>query len=629
MTLARLWILHFLWLLPLCVLALIVQYRRKRNALAAFADSALLSRLIPFHSRGRGFFKGLLIALSLGLIVLALAGPRWGSHYQEVSQKGVDIVILMDVSASMQVEDVKPSRFERARREILDFLKIVQGDRVGLVAFSGAAFIQCPLTLDYAAIQMFLDSLEPGQIPVPGTDLGAAIQTGLGAFDLKAETDKVMLLITDGEDNEKQGLKAARAAAEKQIKIFVFGIGDPSGGPVPAGARTGGFKKDDRGQLVLSKLDEATLKAIAVDTGGTYVRSMAGDMDLDILYFDGIRSRTQARELKGGKIKVYEERFAFFVLAAFVLLLLEGFIDAFDTKPASPALHSSSRQRWPLTLLTLFVLALPSLAHPVSAAENPDDLYRKGQFAEAEKGYARLDMDNPKELRYRYNRGCAAFQNGDAQGAMAAFSSVSKRAQDPALRFNALFNLGNIAFGQGDFESAAAYFRQAVGLNPASDDARHNLELSLRRLAQQQKDKSQPSPEKGDPQKKPADQKNDGEPSVKQPPEGQDNTGKKKKNKPETPPKDADNAPESRPESGPKTGAYSRTKTEDLSGDLKPRGEDPGEQALSRPSDENMKQMVRKKAEALLNNIKEDRAGLLKYQRSRSTGNAAPSGKDW
>ena len=248
MTLAKLWILNFLWFLPLVVLGLIVRNRKKKQAMARFAEPELLDRLTVEDHRGRGFLKGLLLLSTLGLLIFALAGPRWGSSYQEVSQKGVDIMILVDVSPSMLVEDIKPNRLEQAQREIIDFLKVVEGDRVGLVAFAGAAFVQCPLTLDYAALQLFLNALEPGLIPVSGTDLSAAIETGLSAFDFESATDKVMLLITDGEDNEGRGLDAARRADERDVKIFVFGIGELAGGPIPDQEGKGGFKKDEGGK---------------------------------------------------------------------------------------------------------------------------------------------------------------------------------------------------------------------------------------------------------------------------------------------------------------------------------------------------------------------------------------------
>lgn len=326
MNFSHTWILHFLWLVPITALLFIVYSRQRTRAMERFAEPELLDRLTGDIRRGRRIIRSAFLLATLGLMLLALAGPRWGSHYQEVSQKGVDIMIVLDVSSSMLVSDVKPDRLERARREISDFIQVVQGDRVGLVAFSGAAFIQCPLTLDYGALSMFLNALRPDLIPVPGTDLGAAIERAISSFDKKSETDRVILLITDGEDNENKGLQAAREAAKRGIKIFVFGIGDPSGGPVPAGEGKGGFKKDKDGNLILSKLDEEGLSEIASITGGSYIRSVAGDLDLDLLYFEGIRSRTEAATLKSGKIKVYEERFAIFVIAAFLFLLLEGLI---------------------------------------------------------------------------------------------------------------------------------------------------------------------------------------------------------------------------------------------------------------------------------------------------------------
>ncbi len=326
MKLAHLWILHFLWLLPVIGLSLVISNRERNRALERFSDQKLLLRLTGKQLGRRSFLKGVLLVTVSALMFFAMAGPRWGSHYQEVSRKGVDIVIVVDVSRSMSVTDVKPNRLERARREILDFLRVVKGDRVGLVAFSGAAFTQCPLTLDYRALEMFLNVLKPGLIPVAGTDLGAAIDRGVSCFDFKSETDKVIVLITDGEDNEKKGLESAREAGEKDVKIFVFGIGETSGGPIPAGKGQGGFKKDDDGEVILSKLNEKSLRDIASTSGGSYVQSMAGDLDLDLLYFDGIKSKTKSQELKSGKIKVDEERFYIFLLIAFLLLILEGLI---------------------------------------------------------------------------------------------------------------------------------------------------------------------------------------------------------------------------------------------------------------------------------------------------------------
>jgi Ca-activated chloride channel family protein len=322
----RLWVLNLLWVLPFIVFVLIIAGRKRDQGLKGFADSELLDRLCISETKPRRVVRASFLILSMGLMILSLAGPRWGERFQEVTQRGVDIMVCMDVSSSMLVEDIKPNRLESARREVIDLINIIQGDRLGLIAFAGNAFLQCPLTMDYNALLMFLGQVSPDLIPVYGTDLGKAIDTASDSFDEKSLSDKVILLITDGEDNEGEGLIAAKKAGKLGIHIFVFGLGDPSGGPVPQ-MEEEGFEKDDQGRLVLSKLNEKTLRDIASVSGGVYVRSIQGDLDLDRIYFDGIRKRTEAGILKSGKIKVFEERFYLFLFAAMILLLLEGFLN--------------------------------------------------------------------------------------------------------------------------------------------------------------------------------------------------------------------------------------------------------------------------------------------------------------
>lgn len=604
MSLSHPWILYFLWLLPGVALALIVYHRQRMRALGRFAEAGLLNRLTGDVKRGRRFAKSALSLAALGFMLLALAGPRWGSHYQEVIQKGIDIMILVDVSPSMLVEDVKPNRLERARREISDFLRVVQGDRVGLVAFSGAAFTQCPLTLDYGALQMFLNALRPDLIPVPGTDLGGAIETGISSFDAKSETDKVILLITDGEDNEKRGVQAAREAAKRGVKIFVFGIGDPSGGPIPTGEGKGGFKKDKGGKLILSRLNEQGLRDITSATGGTYARSMAGDLDLDLLYFEGIKSRTEAATLKSGKIKVYEERFTFFVIAAFLFLLFEGLV-------------SESRTRH-ILLIILLVL----VSRSAEAADDPDELYRQGRFTEAEKIYADSDMDNPKDLRYRYNRGCANYRKSDYKGAMAAFSSVLRRTKDASTHFRASYNLGNTAFKQGDFASAATYYTQAILANPEGHDARYNLELTLRELERQKKDKKEGQEGKGEDKGKQdrPDNGKKGEPSKDK--DMKDNRQKGESGQGEKTPDKGDagrDEPRKQETDSPK----------DRSGKLDPLNVPQGQEENSRGPEDSGSEMDKKRSEALLDNVKENRSKFLKFQIPESKRRGVMSGRAW
>lgn len=632
MTFANSWALHFLWAIPLIAFVLMVQHRRRQRALVRFAEQTLLKRLTPEDHKGKRFVKALLLLFALGTLIFALAGPRWGSHYQEVSRKGVDIMMLVDVSRSMMVEDVQPNRLERATREIIDFLKVVEGDRVGLTVFAGTAFVQCPLTLDYAALEMFLNVLKPGSIPVPGTDLGTAIETGLSAFDATVETDKVMLLITDGEDNENRGLQAARKAADQGTKIFVFGMGDPSGGPIPAGNGQGGFKKDKSGNLVLSRLDEKTLQDIASESGGGYVRSMAGDLDLDILYFDGIKQKTQAQTLKSGKIKVYEEHFNLFVLAAFLLLVFEELLDK--------KRRANGRRKFSFFSAILVLGLFPwFFLPPASAAETPEELYRQGQFAEAEQAYARQDMDHPRDIRFRYNRGCAAYQNGQYEEASATFSSVLRRTENTDMRFKAAFNLGNTAFKQGDYVSATTYYKQALFEQPASEDARYNLELSLRTLKKEKQEQAQPdtppsepSPQgNGQDKSKETDKQSQGEqPSEQEPKKNDQKKEDPQKTEDQTSENDGKEQPDNRENQTSSQNKPPESKDEDsLSGDLKPREAMPEPPATDPVKGDTPSGIDRKKAEALLDNIQEDPSELMRFMTPDEKPKNSFSGRDW
>jgi len=266
------------------------------------------------------------------------------------------------------------------------------------------------------------------------------------------------------------------------------------------------------------------------------------------------------------------------------------------------------------------------------AAENPDELYSQGRFAEAEKAYAQKDMDRPKDIRYRYNRGCAAYQNSDFQGAGAAFSSVLRRSEDEQVQFRAFYNLGNTSFKHGDFEAAVEQYRQAILCNRESEDARYNLELSLRELEKLKKKKEQDKQDqKGD--------KND-----------QSETGKKDKNKDKSSSKkgsDRKSSHEREKDKGqPKSGkedesgkknddrsdegqTAGKQEPKDLSGELKPRQAMQGEQGEDQPTNPAGAVLDRKKAEALLDNLKEDRSRFLRFQVPKDKRHGVPSGKDW
>lgn len=318
-----------LWLIALLPAALaffVWAFRRRREALRRFADLRLLPALAPDLDERRQRWRAGMWLTALALLVLALAGPKWGFHWEEVRREGVDIIIALDTSRSMLAEDVKPNRLGRAKLAVEDLVKQLRGDRIGLVAFAGSAFVQCPLTLDYEAFTESLRAVEVGIIPKGGTALGEAIDAAVEAFEGHQGKHEALILITDGEDHEGQLEEATKQAANQGIKIYTVGIGTAEGDLIPItvdGQQT--FVKDRKGQVVKSRLDDDALKKIATDTNGAYVHAEGPSLGLDVVYNDYV-GKMEKRELKSTMERRFEERFQIPLLLAVALFALEPLV---------------------------------------------------------------------------------------------------------------------------------------------------------------------------------------------------------------------------------------------------------------------------------------------------------------
>ena len=260
-------------------------------------------------------------------MIFALADPKWGFHIEEVKRRGIDLIIALDVSKSMLAEDVKPSRLGRAKLEIESLLESLRGDRVGLVTFAGSSFIQCPLTLDYSTVKLFLEDVSIESIPRGGTDVGGAIRKSVEAFQGEEAGDRVVLLITDGEDHGETLDAALSEAKEKEIKIYPVGIGKTEGAPIPIEGEKGQvqYLRDRGGAVVLSKLDLGLLERIASATGGGGGVIGSGDFSVEDLYEKSI-AKLEKGELGSTQKKEYHHRFQWPLAAGFILLYLEGLI---------------------------------------------------------------------------------------------------------------------------------------------------------------------------------------------------------------------------------------------------------------------------------------------------------------
>ncbi|TDI87119.1 MAG: VWA domain-containing protein [Caldithrix sp.] len=312
-----------LLLVPLAVIFYFYVFRWRTQALARFGNLDLVKKLSESVSRGRQVAKAVLVVLAVLFMALALARPQIGTRLEEVKREGVDIFVALDVSKSMLAEDIKPSRLAKAKHEISKFIDMLRGDRIGLIVFAGEAFVQCPLTLDYGAAKTFLNIMDPSLIPEPGTNLSAAIGTAMKSFESQERKYKVLVLVTDGEDHGDNVMQAAEVADREGVVIYTVGIGSPKGVPIPIYDRRGNkeFKKDRRGEIILTKLDQFTLEKIALTTNGKYYQSITGETRLEKIYEE--IAKMEKKELASMKFTQYEDRFQYVLIFAIIFLVLE------------------------------------------------------------------------------------------------------------------------------------------------------------------------------------------------------------------------------------------------------------------------------------------------------------------
>lgn len=313
--------------IPLLIIGFIIAARKRKSALARFAQNETLSRIIRSISKQKRLTKMAFIVMGCLFMIFALIEPKWGYHLEEVTRRGIDIIIAVDTSKSMLADDIKPNRLAAAKRKIEDLLRVVKGDRIGLVAFAGSAFTYCPLTIDYGAFRLFLDDLDTSVIPLGGTALDTAIEKSILSFDTKIKKHKTVILITDGEDHSGRAVEAAKEAKKNGIIIYTIGIGKKEGSYIKIKNEKGEeiLLKDKDGQVIKSRLDEITLNKIALETGGAYTPAYGTEWGLEKIYSEEI-SRMEKKNLVSEKVKRYENRFQLPLLAAIILITLESLI---------------------------------------------------------------------------------------------------------------------------------------------------------------------------------------------------------------------------------------------------------------------------------------------------------------
>jgi len=317
-------LVHFLWLIPAAVIFFSLAWIRREKILSRFGELGLLHRLEVGTGKRTYLLSAFLILSAAACLIFAAAAPLYGSRLKTIRRMGVNIVIALDVSSSMLAEDIKPNRLEKAKRELHSLLDGLEGDRVGVIAFAGSSFLQCPLTLDYDAVKMLMGLVGPGSVSLPGTNMADAIHRGIKVLKGVGRAYRVLILITDGEDHSGKLQEAIEAAREANVRVFTVGIGSRDGVPIPVVDEEGapkGHKRDEEGHVVLSRLQEESLQRVALETGGLYFRSTAGKIEVRKL-LERI-SEMEKEELDSREVSHKEERFQIPLALAALLLLLE------------------------------------------------------------------------------------------------------------------------------------------------------------------------------------------------------------------------------------------------------------------------------------------------------------------
>ena len=324
--------LHLLWAVPVLAAVCGFGFARRRSALRRFADVRLIEALVPQVSTARQKVKAAIVLVAMIALVLAVTGPRWGLHWEDVQRKGIDIMVVLDVSRSMLAEDVAPNRLERAKLYVQDLVRALPGDRVGLVTFAGRAGVACPLTTNYGWLLMALDEVNTYSSAVGGSMLGDAIRLAADAFLDRVKEHKAIVILSDGEDQESYPIEAARTAYEEQgIRIYTVGMGDMTTGariPVDQDGSTIYLTYED--QEVWSRMNPQVLQEVAIQGGGAYVPAGTQDVDLGDIYETHIASIAQA-DFQSTRIQRYDARYQWFAAAALLLLMIDVWMT--DRKP--------------------------------------------------------------------------------------------------------------------------------------------------------------------------------------------------------------------------------------------------------------------------------------------------------
>jgi tetratricopeptide (TPR) repeat protein len=466
-------------ILPMLILYLLVK-QWKKNTAKKIGDPALVNQLIRDYSPSKFLFKFILIVAAFAILVLAFANPRTPNGGASVNRSGIDVMIALDVSRSMLAQDIKPDRLGRAKQLIAKLIDRLSDDRIGIVVFAGKAYLQMPLTTDHAAAKMYLSSATPDVVPTQGTVIGDALKMCYAGFSGKEKKYKSVILISDGEDHDENALKIAKAMADEGVIVNTVGVGSPEGSTIMDPV-TRELKKDQQGNLVITRLNEGELKNIAVTGNGSYQQlSSADEVAVNIdeqLKTLGTRSITENSSL------VYRYFFQWLLAIALILLVAEIFVSE------RKSMVKIKTAKTGMAVALLLSLLIPE----VSFSQTKDNLIKKGNDAYAEKkydiaaeNYLKAAAKDPANEKAFYNLGNALYKKGKSEEAVQAYDGAILHSKGPDDKSASWYNKGVVLQNDKKLAECIEAYKNALKLNPADEDARLNLQKALLKQKQEQ-----------------------------------------------------------------------------------------------------------------------------------------------
>ncbi len=495
---------QYLYLLLALVALTAIHYYiiyRKRQQLKLFGDPALTQQLCQGVSRWRPEVKFWLAMTALVFFIVALARPQFGTRLDTRERMGIEAIIALDVSNSMLAEDVKPNRLEKAKMMVSNMVDGMRDDKIGLIVFAGQAFVQLPITSDYVSAKMFLETISPSMISVQGTDVAEAINLSMRSFTQQEDVSRAIFVITDGEDNEGRAVEAAKQAASQGVRVYVLGIGNPGGAPIPIPG-TSQYIIDEQGNTVISKLSEEMCREIATAGQGSYIyvdNSSSAQKKLSEQL-----DRLSKAKLESQIYSEYDEQFQGFILIGLLFLLIDVLLLERESKTTwlrrllSPSKGGRGVSPMPLA----FCLLCFSLA---AMSQTDRDYIRRGNrlmrdsvFDKAQVEYQKaIERDNTNPISH-YNLGNALLYQNKAEDAMKEYETAARLEKDKGRLAQIYHNMGVVLQAAKQFDKAVACYRNSLRNDPTNNETRYNYALSLFQLKKNQSSQDNQDQQKDD-----------------------------------------------------------------------------------------------------------------------------------